>query len=108
MTKLEFINKLIDQTIDKIILYKRNIKYFSENNYGEKTINLQKENLEDNNKALDILLKIKTDLQAWKIVKPSIDLSENGEYYKNRAYLQTIDYSESQWLTLKIALENRE
>lgn len=54
---------------------------------------------------LQTLKQIKCELETWEIIKSSINLSENCEDYKNRAYLNVINYSDKEWLILKKTLE---
>lgn len=54
--------------------------------------------------SIEQLEQIKTIVEAWEIVKSSINLSENREDYKNCAYLNVRNYSDKEYLTLKKAL----
>lgn len=105
MTKtIEFIDekiKMINVSIESSV---KIIKEFD----GIVPVDSYKKLVEEHLKDLQTLEQIKCELEAWEVVKSSINLSENREDYKNRAYLNVINYSDKEWLILKKALEVEE
>jgi hypothetical protein len=98
MTKtIEFVEKEIEFLEKQIVKYEIHLFAFPQVNVENR--------LEEMKEDLQILEQIKCELEAWEIVKSSINLSENREDYKNRAYLNVINYSDKEWLILKKALE---
>lgn len=99
----------------KIKLINQRIKFYKERLTDIKNcrkVCIRKDQLEElskeetfYNERLDLFQQIKNTLEAWEVVKSSINLSENSEDYKNRAYLNVINYSDKQWLILKKAVE---
>lgn len=103
MTNSEFIESRIKFFEEKIKEEEQEFKIMKTEdkhiiNYYNNHIDILKEKKE-------IFEQIKTDLEAWEVVKSSISLSKNREDYKNCVYLNVINYNDKEWLILKKALE---
>lgn len=101
-------SKTIEFVKDNIFECKNHIQYLgskiNEDKKYPSLVKSHKEQIENLKQILQCLDQINLELKALEIVKSSINLSENREYYKNHAYLNVINYSDEEWLILKKAL----
>lgn len=113
MNSLDWINDRIEVIKKQIKKLKNMIKSYSEklsdsDNDTQVVSFLCRSEAEDKLQECEYILKIyqqiKTELEAWYVVKPSINLRNNKEL-KNWVYLSSYNYSDEKYNKLKKALE---